>query len=334
MPATSQPFYWAAEDGWYLWVKDTAGKRKRIFLAKTKRSAWIIWKDRLARSKPDEADPKFSVVGKQWLERQTTRCERGEVSTTWLARVTRTIVKFGEAHPAIRCSGVTPSIATGWFTRTVSVAYEHTEVSTLKQVLKWAVQQKLIDKSPLESMRLSKGSRREGVLSLDQHRKLISDAKPDLRAILWFAWFTGCRPSELRHLQWGHITKDCTQAVLVSHKNARSTGRHRIIFFPPNARAILKRNRRKSGYVFVNTLGQPWTKDALVCRLRRLRKNCDLDATAYTYRHSYATRALEQGVSPADLAEILGTSVEVISRNYSHLDQSKKRLAEIAARVR
>jgi integrase len=67
--------------------------------------------------------------------------------------------------------------------------------------------------------------------------------------------------------------------------------------------------------------------------LRRLRAKTGIDATAYAYRHSYATRAIEQGVGVADLAEILGTSIEVISRNYAHLDKSKKRLSDIAGRV-
>jgi integrase len=107
-----------------------------------------------------------------------------------------------------------------------------------------------------------------------------------------------------------------------------------VVFFPPNAAAILKRRHKSSGQVFTNSRGKPWTKNTLVGWMRKLREKSGLEGTAYAYRHSYATRALEQGVGPADLAEILGTSVEVISRNYSHLDQSKKRLAEIAGKVR
>ena len=68
--------------------------------------------------------------------------------------------------------------------------------------------------------------------------------------------------------------------------------------------------------------------------MRRLREATGVSGTAYAYRHTYATRALEQGVSTADLAEILGTSAEVIARNYSHPDKSKMRLAKIAGEVR
>lgn len=330
---TAQPFYWTAKDGWYLWSRDVTGKRKRVFLAKTKKAAWIVWKDRLAKGTVDVDDPTFAKLSARWLERQEVRHNRKEVSKAWLARVKRTIDVFNAANPGLRCSSLTPEVATAWLGQ-CSVAYEHTEVSTLKQVLNWAVEQGAINRSPLVGMKLSKGARREKTFSLEQHRKLVSHADGPIRALLWFAWLTGCRPSELRHLQWEHLTKDCSQAVLTEHKNARSTGRHRVIFFQANARAILKRHRKASGFVFLNSQGRPWSKDTLVGWMRKLRERSGLEGTAYAYRHSYATRALEQGVAVADLAEILGTSVEVISRNYSHLDKSKQRLADIVSKVK
>jgi site-specific recombinase XerD len=108
-----------------------------------------------------------------------------------------------------------------------------------------------------------------------------------------------------------------------------------VIYFCPNAAKLLRtgRERATDELVFLNARGQKWTKDAVVCMLRRLRAKTGIDATAYAYRHSYATRAIEQGVGVADLAEILGTSIEVISRNYAHLDKSKQRLSDIAAKV-
>lgn len=330
---TTQPFYWAAKEGWFLWVRDAAGKRKRVFLAKTKKAAWIIWKDRLAAGREETGNPRFSEVATQWLARQQIRRDRAEVSQGWLNRVTRTLDAFNKANPGLRCSSLIPSVATGWLGN-CSAAYEHTEVNVLKQVLKWAVQQGLIARSPLDGMPLSKGKRREAVFSIDDHRALVREANEQVRWLLWAAWYTGCRPIELRSLDWGQLNHDCSMAILTEHKNARSTDKPRVIYFHPNLQAILVRHRKKSGPVFLNSQGRPWKKDALVSQFNRLRKKAKVSGTAYAYRHSYATRALEQGVLPADLAEILGTSVEMIARNYSHLDQSKLRLAGIAGKVR
>jgi integrase len=324
----SQPFFWRAKNGWYLWTR-VDGKRKRIFLAKSKKDAWDAWKLLTA-----SGDPTFASVAARWLRRQITRQKRGEVSRAWLLRVGRTIMAFDRANPRIKCSAITPQIATAWL-GDCSTSYEHSEVSTLKRILAWAVEEQMLGKSGLTSMRLSKGQNRKAMLSLDDHRRLVSETKDgQFRALLWFAWWTGCRPSELRTLRWEHLKPDCDMAVMQEHKNAKTTGKPRLIFFPPNAAAILRRHRRKAGWVFVNTRGRPWTKDAVVCRMKRLRERTGLDGTAYAYRHSFATRALEQGLGPADVAELLGTSIEIISRNYAHLGDDQRRLAELAKRVK
>jgi integrase len=237
---------------------------------------------------------------------------------------------FDEAYPGISCSKINQSVATGWLGE-ASAAYEHTEISTLKAILKWAVDMQLLRQNPLATMRLSKGKRREAILSIDQHRRLVA-ATPnvEIRALLWFAWATGSRPSELRSVEWGQLSVDCGRAVLTEHKTAKQVGRPRVIYFPASMARILRKYRKPTGPVFLNTRGDPWTKGAVVCVLKRLRAKTGIDATAYAYRHSYATRALERGYGVAEVAEILGTSIEIISRNYAHLDKSKQRLAEIA----
>lgn len=326
---TAQPFFWKAKNGWFLWTKD-GGKRKRVFLARTKKEAFDKWRLLSGAS----GDPLFASVSAKWLQRQITRRKRREVSEAWLKRVARTVEAFNRANPRIRCSGITPRIATAWL-GDCAVSYEHSEVSTIKRILRWAVDEQLIARSPLSTMKLSKGKRRIATFTIEQHRHLVSETKDgEFRALLWFAWWTGCRPSELRALRWEQISNDCQTAVMLEHKNDRKVAKPRTIFFPPNASAILRRHRKDKGSVFLNTRGRPWTKNAVVCRMRRLRERTGLQGTAYAYRHSYATRALASGVGPADVAEIIGTSIEIISRNYAHLGDDLKRLAELAKRVK
>lgn len=102
----------------------------------------------------------------------------------------------------------------------------------------------------------------------------------------------------------------------------------------PEAQRVLRQLRKAKGQVFTNRNGDVWTKDAIVKRMGNLQKRTGLELTAYAYRHGYATRALEQGVSVADVAELLGTSIEVISRNYAHLDRGNERLMNQAKRVK
>lgn len=328
----SEPFYWQEKDGWYLWTRTIENKRKRVFLAKKRKDAFTKWK---SRSESHElGDASFSYVAREWLLRQKARCERREVSKEWLARVDRTVEAFSKANPSIKCSRITPTVALGWLDNP-SVSYEQTQVSTLKQILKWAVDNRMIGSSPIAGLRLSKGKRREVLITIEEHRRLVAASiSPRIRAILWFAWWTGSRPSELRSLTWQQLNDDCTRATLKEHKTAKQTDRPRIIYFPHLASVLLRKYRRPSGLVFLNSHGSPWTKDALVRVMDRLRKKTGLSPTPYAYRHSYITRALEQGHNTADVAELVGTSIEVISRNYAHLDKSKQRLGDIAKSVK
>lgn len=328
----STPYFWTEKNAWYVYTRDATGKRKRVRLAKTKREAFTRWKAGLASGQAiNENDATFSHVAAKWLAVQVRRCKQGDVSGKWLKRVARTIESFDAKHPSIRCSSITPSIVRDWLGPDASASYEHTEASTLKQVLRWAFkEERIISSSTLESMRLSKGARREVVLSLDDHRALVhAGTVPGIRALLWFCWWTGARPIELRELTWEDINEGCDSAVLHKHKNSKKTGKARVIFFNRNAQAILRSHRKAEGLLFTNSRGNLWTKDTLVGWMRKLRERSGKDGTAYAYRHSYITRMLEKDVSSADIAAITGTSVQMIDRNYGHLDKSQERLKSI-----
>lgn len=330
----SEPFQWRG--GWYLWYQDPAtGKRKRKLLAKTKREAFNVWKGGLAAgASKTYGDPLFSVVAAKWLARQIQRRDRGEVSNEWVQRVTWSIEAFGKVHPKIRCSQVTPEVAVSWLPKGSSLSHEYTSAGALKQILKWATGS-LIDSSPLAELKLERGNRREALVTIDEHRRLAqADRLPQFRALLWFCWWTGARPTELRLLRWEYLSDDCSRATMKTHKNARKTRKARVLYFNALAQRILKRHRKLAGPVFINSRGKPWTKGAIVRRMDNLRESTGIVATAYTYRHSFITRALTAGEDIATVAELTGTSIEMISRNYGHLDKAKTHLAEAAKRMR
>lgn len=329
----SEPFQYRG--WWCVWYRDASGKRRRKQLAQTKRAAFELWKGGLAAGRTKAVgDPLFSVVAAKWLAVQIVRRERGLVSEGWLDRSVWTIDKFSQAHPRIKCSDITPEIALSWLPDGSSQDHERTSAGTLKGILKWATGTH-IPASPLAAMRLEKGRRREAIISLEEHRRLVAATKlPRFRALLWFAWWTGARPTELRLLRWEHMQDDCSRAVMREHKTVRKTKKARTIYFNATAQRLLKRHRKLAGPVFLNKLSKPWTKGAIVRRMDNLRAETGIVATAYTYRHSFITRALTAGEDIAVVAELTGTSIEMISRNYGHLDKAKSHLAEAARRMR
>ena len=349
----AKPHYYPQRDGWFIWTKNAKGTRVRKFLAKTEKAAEAVWLASIRAGESRQlADPLFSDVADKWLSRQWQRYDRKEISNTWLERVARTIERFTTDNKTLTCSQLTPAFARAWMPKGSSASYEYTELGTLKQILKWAVSEgKLIASSPLADLQLRKGKRRELLISLEQHRVMVRPkfvwsadasgrrcqwkpkAESTLRAMLWFAWWTGARPSELRKLKWEQLTDDCSRAVLREHKTAR-TGRARTIYFNPLAASILQRHRKASGLVFINSRGRPWTKDALVRRMAVIQERTGIEQTAYAYRHSFITRMLIAGVSAADVAELTGTSLKMVAEVYGHLDKAVPHLLALVSRLR
>lgn len=327
----SEPFQFRG--GWYIFYYDATGKRKRKKLGDTKREAFDRWKASI-KSGTEKAgkSPYFHTIAAKWLELQEKRRSHGLVSDEWAARVSRTVIAFSAVHPRIKAEHITPEVATNWLPKGSSQAYERTEAQVLKQILKWAVP-KYIPSSPLATLKLEKGKRRERLIDIAEHKKFCREDKfPCARMLYWFCWWTGCRPIELRELRWEHLSSDCSRATLREHKNAKKSG-PRVIYFNHNAQAILKRYRALQGPVFKNTRGKAWTKDGLCRRVKKLADKTGIDVSAYAYRHSYITRALKAGMDAAVVAELTGTSLEMISRNYGHLDKEKEHLRRAALSV-
>lgn len=182
-------------------------------------------------------------------------------------------------------------------------------------------------------------------MELKEHNALCRESRRAFKLLLRFAWMCGCRPSELRELRWDQITEDFSAATLGNHKTARKTGKARKIYFPTRGQALLRkfgleRDDRKEAtvdaaeFVFLNTRGRPWTKDAIVCQMQRLQERTGLDIVAYNYRHTWITRALLAGVDIAAVAELAGHSnTDMVSRTYSKLHKYSDHLSSAVNKV-
>lgn len=126
--------------------------------------------------------------------------------------------------------------------------------------------------------------------------------------------------------------------ILTQHKTATKTGKRRVIVLS-EIMLMLTRNlmeEHPTGSLFRNTDGEPWSRNAVRCRMQRLRKklNLPVGTVAYSYRHSFATRGLSNDVSVAKMAELLGHSdVSMLMEHYSHLGDSPQLLRQALATI-
>jgi site-specific recombinase XerD len=95
--------------------------------------------------------------------------------------------------------------------------------------------------------------------------------------------------------------------------------------------------RHPEGPLFRNEDGNPWNRNAIRCRFRRVREKLNLggDLVAYLYRHAVATDLLESGTGLAQAAEILGhKGTEMVMRHYQKLKHRRDHLREQVMKAR
>jgi len=334
--SNAQPFFLKSRNCWCINVY-VNGMRVRRKLSENKTEAFEIWKASLrARRETAVGNPLFKTISAQWLQRQVQRFDDGEVSADWLERVARTIASFNKAHPSKCCLDVQPPVLYEWLAGK-SANYRRTEYSGIRQCLTWAFKNKLIAEDPLVALEMPAMQSRGTLLTLEQHRSLCRASDHVFKPLMRMSWLVGSRPGELRLLKWSHVTEDFSRAILHEHKTAKKKRKPRVIYFPPRAQALLRRlhrDRRGSEFVYINSRGKPWTRNAIVQRMDQLSEDTGIKAVAYEYRHAWITRALESGMAVAVVAELTGTSIAMVSRVYSKLGKKDELLATAAASIK
>ena len=156
---------------------------------------------------------------------------------------------------------------------------------------------------------------------------------------------TGARPSELASACWAEIRWLAQEtesghwiSVLVRRrwKSARKTGRVRRVFLPARLCRSLLRRMHATGdldsLIWTAPRGGPWSISNLSTYTARIRDLAIADGLQvqaegpdrlvnYRWRHTAASSLLMSGVDLITVAELLGTSVKMLTHHYAHLLQ-------------
>lgn len=210
--------------------------------------------------------------------------------------------------------------------------YLNGAVRTVSRLFNWAIENELISTNPIAHFKRPSYTPRECYLTESQWKTVLSVLKADGPFIdfIWFLRLTGCRPHEARIVTDAHFDGD---SLVLERLNSKSKRKRRVILLEGKALEIVKR-RTGNGFIFTNHDGNQWTSYALNCRFTQLRKKLAkklekkdrFPVFAYAFRHTFITDALKRGVNPSTVATLVGSSVEMISRVYSHLYQDNDHL--------
>lgn len=157
-------------------------------------------------------------------------------------------------------------------------------------------------------------------LSRDECKRMIDNARPDLRDLILGALYTGCRISELVSLQVCDIAQDIYGIYVPPSKNYRP----RYIFLPDEGMAFflsLCAGKSRNQRVFLNADGNPRSSRYKEL-FRTLVEETGLptDTVFHSLRHTYASQLIQAGTSLSVVAKQLGhADIFTVSRTYGHL---------------
>ena len=206
-------------------------------------------------------------------------------------------------------------------------------ITAVKRAFRWAWTEGYLASNALARVERPAAGRRETFLDDGKVRAIIGayPAGDPFRELLTILRETGCRPGEASRVTSADLDLAAGVWVLSRHKTAAKTGRPRVVYLNPTALELCRKlaARNRTGPLFRNEDGAPWTRNAMACRFARLRKRLGLgpEATAYALRHGFVTGALERGVPIATVAELVGhADTQMVCRHYSHLAERREHL--------
>lgn len=175
--------------------------------------------------------------------------------------------------------------------------------------------------------------RRTLYLDLAERRKLVENASAEAEPFVRALCLLPLRPGALAALTAGDFDKRTEELTIGKDK----TGKPRRIQVPADAAKLLAaqaKDKLPTAPLFMRSNGKPWDKNTWKLPIAAAVRAAGLpaDATAYTLRHSTITDLVSLGLPLLTIAQISGTSAEMIERHYGHLasNAAVKALAELA----
>ena len=210
-------------------------------------------------------------------------------------------------------------------TRPCKDATVNRDLSVLRHILYWAVDERLLIANPIARLKMARERRtRRQVLSLEEEQKLLAAAPPHLQAMIIAALDTGMRRGEITGQLWEHI--DFARKLLNVTKSKTPEGESREIPLTTRLHTWLVEHRQDSGVVFgyhgeaIKIIKTTWRTALRKAGIRHVR--------FHDLRHTFNTRLMEAGVLQEIRMALMGhSSGRSVHSIYTHIELPAKREA-------
>lgn len=206
--------------------------------------------------------------------------------------------------------------------REVAPATVNRETALLKHLFFQAEKWGLFIGNPVRLVRfLAEDNLKCETLSPDEETRLLLAAPPYLKDMVTFAVNTGLRRSDVFNLKWEDVNIERASLTIIVKKNRKP----HTVFLNPEALKVVSRQRKDTEYVFTN----PMTGEQVKCVRGALdgavRRAGLKKITFHMFRHTVATRLLQNGADIVTVKEIMGHSNINTTLRYAHTNAERQR---------
>jgi len=204
----------------------------------------------------------------------------------------------------------------------LSDATVNRDLSVLRHVLYWALDNSLMAANPLARMRLVPERRtKKRVLSVAEEVALLASCAKHFRPIVLMAVDTGLRRGELLQQLWQDV--DLERRILSVTRSKTAQGDSRELPLTERVFPYLEERRSPEGLIFtynekpIHLVKTAWKKALQRSGVRRLR--------FHDLRHTFNTRLLEAGIIQDVRKALMGHASNDVHSAYTHVELPIKR---------
>lgn len=211
--------------------------------------------------------------------------------------------------------------------------YKGGAVIAIKRVYHWADELGHMSENPIKKMKKATSQRRTTYMKPEDYDVILSHlhSSDPFRDLFIFAWNTGARPQEIRHIEHRHVNLEHGFIVFPKEESKGKRRSRRIILNATSLQIIQKWMAKNSdGKVFRNTRNEAWSKYALCSRMQKMSEMTGKKLCMYDARHGFAQRKLKAKFGHIEIAEVMGhVNGNMIATIYQHLGEDTEHLRSI-----
>jgi integrase len=226
-----------------------------------------------------------------------------------------------------------------WLSNNFASVTSKDKIAILKAVWRWGIHRNLIKSNPWTEVKFKKEIKKKSEpLTLEESKQIIAEfreSRPFYADLVEFKLLTGVRTGEAFALQWGDFNDSLTQLTIYKSFNSstkelkpvKQEDIRKIDFTPRVTKLLLRRREQaitKNKKNISNQLVFPNTEGGYMIARNFSKRHWRpvLTKLGIDYRRPYDTRktlvshAIEQGMSPVDVAKYVGNTPKTIYESY------------------